>query len=106
MVRQLRTLHEEGRAETLCFVVMPDHLHWLVTLREGKLSEAVQRVKDGSARLIGHPVWQPNFYDHAVRQDEDLRAIARYVVANPLRAGLVKRLADYPLWDAVWLEEM
>jgi hypothetical protein len=29
--------------------------------------------------------------------------MARYVVANPLRAGLVKRLGDYPLWDAIWL---
>jgi len=29
--------------------------------------------------------------------------IARYIVANPLRAGLVSRVGDYPLWDACWL---
>ena len=29
--------------------------------------------------------------------------LARYVVANPLRAGLVEKLGDYPLWDAVWV---
>jgi hypothetical protein len=28
---------------------------------------------------------------------------ARYIVANPLRAGLTRRLGDYPLWDAIWL---
>ncbi|MCZ6895303.1 MAG: transposase, partial [Gammaproteobacteria bacterium] len=26
-----------------------------------------------------------------------------YLLTNPLRAGLVKRLGDYPLWDAVWV---
>jgi hypothetical protein len=29
--------------------------------------------------------------------------MARYVVANPLRAGLVQKLGDYPLWDAIWV---
>jgi len=29
--------------------------------------------------------------------------MARYIVANPLRAGLVERIGDYPLWDATWL---
>jgi putative transposase len=32
-----------------------------------------------------------------------MTSIARYIVANPLRAGLVERLGDYPHWDAVWL---
>ena len=36
--------------------------------------------------------------------DEDLVAVARYIVANPVRAGLVKNVRDYPHWDAVWLE--
>jgi hypothetical protein len=30
-------------------------------------------------------------------------AVARYIVANPLRAGLCRHLGDYPLWDSVWL---
>ena len=34
-----------------------------------------------------------------------MRAMARYIVANPLRARMVERLGDYPLWDAVWLDE-
>lgn len=49
------------------------------------------------------PVWQAGYYDHAVRTDEDLVAVARYVVANPPRAGLVQRLGDYVLWDAIWV---
>ncbi|MDD2742870.1 MAG: transposase [Rhodocyclaceae bacterium] len=105
VVRELMVLHEERRAETLCYVVMPDHLHWLMVLHEGQLSDAVRLLKGRSAHAIGHAVWQANYFDHAVRKDEDLRKMARYIVANPLRAQLVERVGDYPLWDAVWLDE-
>jgi len=105
VVQQLMALQTEGRAETLCYVVMPDHLHWLMVLHEGKLSEAVQLLKGRSAHAIGQAIWQANYYDHAVRQDEDLRKMARYIVANPLRANLVEQIGDYPLWDAAWLDE-
>jgi putative transposase len=40
VVRELMALQAEGRAETLCYVVMPDHLHCLMVLYEGKLSGA------------------------------------------------------------------
>jgi REP element-mobilizing transposase RayT len=36
VARELRRLQEEGRAETLCFMVMPDHVHWLMVVREGR----------------------------------------------------------------------
>jgi REP element-mobilizing transposase RayT len=105
VVRELRRLQIEGRAETLCYVLMPDHLHWLMLLRQGTLGDAVRLLKGRSARTLGETVWQANYHDHALRGDEDLRATARYIVANPLRAGLVESVADYALWDAVWLEE-
>lgn len=105
VVRELMALQAEGRAETLCYVVMPDHLHWLMVLQSGRLSDAVRLLKGRSARAIGHAVWQPNYFDHAVREDEDLRTMARYIVANPLRARLVDRIGDYALWDAVWLDD-
>jgi putative transposase len=57
-------------------------------------------------RLSGFPqtkLWQRGFHDHAIRKDEDIKRIARYIVANPLRAGLVEKIEDYPLWDAIWL---
>jgi REP element-mobilizing transposase RayT len=101
---------ETPRAATLAYVVMPDHLHWLVQLRDSHaLSRVVADVKSVSAHRINQTLgregqlWQPGFHDHALRRDEDLTAAARYLVANPLRAGLVQTLGDYPLWDAVWL---
>ncbi|MDN3516230.1 transposase [Aquisalimonas lutea] len=110
VVRALRRI--EPVAPTHCYVIMPDHLHWLLHLRGAMdLASVVQRVKGWSARDIGRvtprhrPVWQAGFHDHAVRADTDLRGLARYIVANPLRAGLVEHIGDYPLWDAVWVED-
>jgi REP element-mobilizing transposase RayT len=56
-------------------------------------------------RLLGRRgrIWQKGFHDHAIRKEEDLRAVARYVVANPVRAGLVQSVRDYPHWDARWI---
>lgn len=100
----------ESAARTLAYVVMPDHLHWLMCLQEGStLSGAVQKLKSMATRELHRragvqgPIWQPGFYDRAIRREDDLPAIARYIVANPLRAGLVTSIRDYPLWDAVWL---
>ena len=103
LVRELMSAQTDGLAQTLCFVVMPDHLHWLLTLENGTLAGLTKRVKARSARALGRPTWQANFHDHAVRSEESLRDIARYIVANPLRAGLVARIGDYPLWDSIWL---
>ena len=105
VVQQLAALQAEGSAETLCYVLMPDHLHWLMVLHDGELSKIMQLLKGRTAHAIGHAIWQDNYYDHAVRDDEDLRSMARYIVANPLRAKLVEHIGDYPLWDAVWLDE-
>ncbi len=110
VVTEMRALHEQGIVDSLAFVVMPDHVHWLVTLDHGKLAGIAQTMKGRCARRINKerrttgPVWQPGYYDHALRADEDLRKQARYIVSNPLRAGLVGSISDYPLWDAAWLE--
>ncbi len=96
--------------DSFAFVIMPDHLHWLIQLQGNLgLSEIVRRLKGSSARGINlklgrnGAVWQTGFHDHALRKNEDIRDVARYVVANPLRAGLVEKIGDYPLWDAAWL---
>ncbi len=103
LILTMREDARRGSHETLAFVVMPDHLHWLLQLQKGSLSELVGRVKSISARRLGTRVWQDGFHDRALRDEDDLQAVARYIVANPLRAGLVERIGCYPHWDAVWL---
>ena len=44
-------------------------------------------------------------YDRAARKHDDIRRIDRYIVANPLRAGLVQNIGDYPHWDCIWMTD-
>ena len=103
LVHELRSLHEQGYVISLAWVVMPDHLHWLIQLNERwSLTTVVKTLKARSALSINRhlcqhgSLWQRAYYDRAARKDEDVRQIARYIVANPLRAGLVRDIGDYP----------
>jgi REP element-mobilizing transposase RayT len=110
LIGEMRRLHDAGEVQSLAFVVMPDHLHWLFVLGEGlKLSAVMHRLKGRSSFRLGRafglsgPLWQRAYHDHAVRGEEDVRRIARYIVANPLRRGLVDAIGDYGVWGAVWV---
>jgi putative transposase len=94
----------------LAWVLMPDHWHGLVQLADHQhLSVAMQKFKGVTSRLANQkvnrsgPIWQPGYHDHALRHDEDIVDAARYIVTNPVRAGLVTQVRDYPFWDAAWL---
>ncbi|WP_394583077.1 REP-associated tyrosine transposase [Halomonas sp. HNIBRBA4712] len=89
-------------AKTLSFVVMPDHVHWLMQL-DSQLSEAVRRYKSHVSVSMGESAWQRGFHDRMIRDEESLVDVARYIVANPLRVQLVDDVNDYSFWDAVWL---
>jgi REP element-mobilizing transposase RayT len=92
----MRHEHDAGHVKSLAFVVMPDHLHWLFSLTGSRsLSESIKNVKAFSARRINEilrskgAIWQPAFYDRAIRR--------------ALRAGIVRTIKEYPLWDANWV---
>jgi len=109
-IKAIRDSDRRGFSNTYAFVVMPDHLHWLFQLEaEETLSRVVQRVKSQTTREIRRQpgkvvqVWQAGFHDHAMRTDERLVDTARYILANPLRAGLCRSIREYPHWDCVWV---
>ena len=97
------------------WVLMPDHFHGLLQLGnnlEGNkttLSNVIAALKGSTAQLINKQlntkgkVWQPSFYDHALRNEENRANIARYIVANPLRKKIVDNIEDYPYWNSVFL---
>jgi putative transposase len=95
--------HHGRKAEVLAYCVMPDHFHVLVAFRvEGV---ALSRWVGDFKRWVGRRArlelgvqleWQPSFFEHVVRKDEDLLVIARYILANPVRAGLVQDWKTYP----------
>ena len=110
IVRAMMRIERSRIANTWAFVVMPDHVHWLFQLKQrSSLSACVGSMKSQSAALLRKitsvpgGIWQRGFHDRAIRRDEDLIAIARYLIANPLRARLVSDIGNYPHWDSVWL---
>ena len=110
VIAEMRRTHEAGTLDSLAWVLMPDHLHWLFQRGESHaLAKVMQGFKGRSARAINRAAarqlhaWQRGYHDHALRAEEDVREIAQYIATNPLRASLVRRLGDYPHWDAAWL---
>ena len=111
VIKSMQTFHQKGYLNSLAYVVMPDHAHWLFQLNDRKsLAETMRQFKGYSAFKVNKAmnisyikVWQSGYHDHALREEEDIKNIARYMIANPLRAGLAEHIGDYPLWDAAWL---
>jgi putative transposase len=89
--------------EVIVYCLMPDHMHVLAVGGEGcdDLDEFVKKAKQMSGyhgkRLIQRPVWQPGYYERVLRDWEDTRVVAAYILDNPVRKGLVKAPQDYPL---------
>jgi REP-associated tyrosine transposase len=107
-------LHDQGtKARVHAAVVMPDHVHLLLTpLRDAdgdlcSLVEILQGIKGASAhsvnRALGRsgPVWQDESFDHVLRSEESLQQKLEYIRQNPVRSGLVKRPEHYA-W--LWVE--
>jgi putative transposase len=78
-------------------VIMPDHLHLIVSF--GRIDTPIQTVvskwKEWTAKSLSIR-WQRDFFEHRLRKDESFREKADYVLANPVRAGLVNRWNDWP----------
>jgi putative transposase len=85
------------------FVIMPDHVHALLTpAPEISLERAIQFIKGGfSYRLKSHPpVWQASFTNHRVRDLENYERHREYIRMNPVRAKLVARAEASPYSSA------
>ncbi len=108
-------LHDHGvKVQVHIAVVMPDHVHLLLTPladAEGNPYSVVavlQAIKGASAHSINRalqrsgPVWQEESFDHVPRSNESFEEKIEYIRQNPVRRGLVERPEDYP-W--LWVEK-
>jgi REP-associated tyrosine transposase len=100
---------------TYCF--MPDHLHLLLeaTSERADLREVMHAVKQRAGfvfkRRTSQHLWQPGYHDHILRDDQLTLKVARYVLENPVRAGLAASPRDYPflgsdVYPLDWLLEV
>ena len=85
------------------FVIMPDHLHLMLTPGfHTSLEKAVQLIKGGSSCRIHKErggrmeIWQVGFHDRTIRDLDDWHAKANYIRMNPVRARLCERVEDWP----------
>jgi putative transposase len=88
------------------YCVMPDHIHLLATgTTEAAdlcsfMKIAKQKVGWDFRQEKGTYLWQDGFYDHVLRTEDATPAVIRYIINNPVRAGLVSRPQDYPSWGS------
>jgi len=86
----------------LAYCLMPDHLHALVEARseQSDFQAFVKRFKQTTGfshrRLTKHALWQPGFHERILRNDEASAAVVRYILENPVRAGIARQISEYP----------
>jgi putative transposase len=101
----LKTIYgyrRQGKFQLHAFVVMPEHIHLLLTPGEDvTLERSVQLIKGGYSHAFGvefgkhKEVWQRGFTDHRIREREDFEKHRQYIHNNPVVRGLVDRAPEY-----------
>ncbi len=108
VLETLKWLDEQGKVELIAAVIMPDHIHFVARLRNVTLPALMQSLKGFTSRkinaLLGRegPLWEPRYYEHALRTDEELLERVKYILQNPVRKGLVDDIKDYPHWYCIY----
>ena len=97
----LRAAGDE-QIEVTAYCFMPDHLHMLVEGLEERADcrRFIKRAKQFSGfyskKQFGRTLWQRYGYERTLRDEDDTLGVARYIIENPLRAGLVEDVSKYP----------
>ena len=107
VLEQLLDCHDRGFYKLHAFVIMPDHIHILITPGDSTTVEkAIQMIKGGSSHRIGlgdphrFPIWHAGFHDRWIRSSDEYRETMVYIDLNPLAAMLVKRAEEYQFGSA------
>jgi len=102
VVEQIASCRDRGFYELHAFVLMPDHLHMLMTPGDDTtIEKAVQMIKGGSAHRIGtekpqlFPIWHRGFHDRWIRDAEQFFNAKSYIEMNPVKAKLVEAVGQY-----------
>ena len=105
-------VQRERPFETVAICVLPDHVHAIWSMPEGDANYALRwsRIKSGFSRGLAarspptesklrkreKGIWQRRYWEHAIRNGDDLQRHLDYVHFNPVKHGLVPRVADWP----------
>jgi REP element-mobilizing transposase RayT len=92
----------DGYRRLRCATVMPDHVHLFFTLGVVlSLSKVVARLKVKTRTQLAQlgVDWQKNFYDHRLRESDNVEDVIRYIHLNPYRKGLVREAEVWPFFS-------
>ena len=101
VIENLAFYRDRGDFSLHAYVIMPDHLHLVITPRRVELPDVMRNVKSYCAKGIREAtgvlgrVWQSRFHDMAIRSEIQYRQAIEYVHQNPERAGLVQSDEEY-----------
>jgi putative transposase len=103
LIDVLRSNVAAGKFELHDFVVMPDHIHLLMTLPKGTtIEKAMQLIKGGFSYRLKHDygfqgeVWQRGFSELRINDRESWLQCREYIGQNPVKAGLADSPEQYP----------
>ena len=93
----------------VAYCVMPDHLHALIEAKsecadfEALMKRFKQTTGFAYKKQTQQQLWQPGYHERVLRDDEASEAVARYILENPVRAGLSTAVGEYPYaWSDVY----
>ncbi len=97
MIATLFRYRDQRRFALHAFVIMPDHLHVLITpAQDHNISSCLQLIKGGYSFIVRKQfpgeVWHAGYHEHRIRDLDDFEAQKHYIAQNPTR----KNYADYP----------
>ncbi|MCA1649636.1 MAG: transposase [Acidobacteria bacterium] len=93
---------DEQAMQITAYCFMPDHVHLVAeaTGESTNLKQFIARAKQFSgyhfARASGQRLWQRYGYERVLRDDEATKSVVKYALENPVRAGLVESVQEYP----------
>ena len=102
LVRYLQEASTQEAFEVVAYCFMPDHLHLVLTgmYESSDLERFIRQFKQFTGyrfkKQFGVRLWATSYYDNVLRKEENIKTVGRYVLKNPLRAGLVSNVLDYP----------
>jgi putative transposase len=102
LIETLQQYRRQGLYKLHAFVVMPDHIHLLLTPQGITIERAVGLIKGGFSHRMSSrfPVWQRGFTDHRIRDAQEFVVRRNYIHLNPVRAGFVASSELYPYSSA------
>jgi putative transposase len=109
---QFQRTSDEEKFSILAYCFMPDHVHLALEGRAptSDFRRFVKLAKQRSTFALQtqfevNKVWQDGYFDRVLRYDEAVDVLVRYILENPVRAGLVARAEDYPYSGALYWPE-